>query len=89
MSVLLEFRDTNIPFPIRRTISHNCPFNSSTEDSLSKCLFDTAHSASHSTDVDALKFRLGQYDNFNDGQIQQDALECLMMLIEGIKGLSS
>ena len=77
----LEFRDTNIPFPIRRTLSHSCPFNSS---SLSKCLFDTAHSASHSTDVDALKFRIGQYDNFYDGQIQQDSLECFLMLIEGI-----
>ena len=39
-------------------------------------------SASNSTDVDALKFRIGQYDTFYNGQIQQDVSECLIMLIE-------
>ena len=68
--------------PILRTISHNLQFNSSMEGSLTKCLFETAHSASNSTDVDALQFRLLQYDTFNDGQIQQHSSECLMMLIE-------
>ena len=32
--------------------------------------------------VDALKFRLVQYDTFYKGQIQQDSSECLVMLIE-------
>ena len=44
-------------FSIFRTISHNVQFNSSTEVSLLKYIFDTAHNASSSTDVDALKFR--------------------------------
>ena len=44
--------------------------------------YHAAHSASNSTDVDALKFRLVQYDKFYGGEKQEDASECLMMLIE-------
>ena len=39
--------------PILRTICHNFQFNSRTEGSLSKGLFETAHNVSDSTDVDA------------------------------------
>ena len=39
-------------------------------------------SASSSTVVDALKFRLVQYNKFYGGQNQQDGMECLMMLTE-------
>ena len=53
-----------------------------TEGSISKFLFQTAHSVSSSTDVGALKFRLVQYDKFYDGEKQEDASECLTMLIE-------
>ena len=69
-------------FTIPRTISHNFQFNSSTDGSISKCLFEIARSASSSTDVDALKFRLVQYAKFYSGKQQEDASECLMMLIE-------
>ena len=69
-------------FSILRTISHNFQFNSSTEGSISKFLFEIAHSASSSTDVDALKFRLVQYDKFYGGEQQEDASECLMILIK-------
>ena len=69
--------------PILSTIGHNFQFNSSTEDSISKCLFEIAQlDASNSTDVDTLKFRLVQYDTFCNGQIQQDSAECFMMIIE-------
>ena len=34
--------------------------------------------------LDALKFRLVQYDTFYSGQSQQDSSECLMMVIEAI-----
>ena len=64
-------------FSIFRTISHNSLFNSTTERFLAKCVFKTAHSESSSTDVDALKFRLVQYDTFYGGQIQQGSSECL------------
>ena len=71
-------------FSILRTISHNFQFNSSTEGSISKFPFEIAHSdsASCSTDVDALKFRLVQHDKFCGGEQQEDVSECLMMLIE-------
>ena len=69
-------------FSIIRTISQNFQFNSSTEGSSSKFLFEIACRASSSTDVDALKFRLVQYDNFYSGEQQEDASECLMMLKE-------
>ena len=38
---------------------------------LSKCVFETAHNASKSADVDALKFRLVHYHFSYNGQIQQ------------------
>ena len=69
-------------FSILRTISQTFQFNSSTEGSISKFLFETAHSASSSTDVDALKFRLVQYDKLYSGESQGHASECLTMLIE-------
>ena len=68
-------------FSILRTISHNFQFNSSTEGSISKFLFETAHSVSSPTDVDALKFQLVQYDKFYCGEKQEDVSECLMVLI--------
>ena len=47
-------------------------------------VFEIACSASSSAAVDALKFRLVQYDKFYSGKQQEDASECLMMLIEPI-----
>ena len=64
------------------TISQNYQFNSSTKGSISKFLFEIACRASRSTDVDAFKFRLVQYEKFYNGEQQEDASECLMMLIE-------
>ena len=72
----------NILFSILRIISQNFQFNSSTEGSICKFLFEIACRASSSTDVDALKFRLVQYDKFYSGEQQEDASECLMMLIK-------
>ena len=60
-------------------------FDLSTEGFLSKCLFNTAIFSSKSQDVDVLKTRLTQYDNFHNGLVQQDATECLLMIIEIIK----
>ena len=69
-------------FSILGTISQNFLFNSGTEGSISKFLFEISCSTSSSTDVDAPKFRLVQYDQFYSGEQQEDASECLMMLIE-------
>ena len=68
-------------FSIFRNNSYTSPFNSSTEGTLLKCLFHTAHNACHSKDVDALKFHLVRHDTFYNGQNQQDSTECLLMLI--------
>ena len=71
-------------FSIFRNNSYTPPFNSSTEGTLLKCLFHTAHNASNSKDVDALKFQLVRHDTFYNGQNQQDSTECLLMLINVI-----
>ena len=68
-------------FSIFRNNSYTSPFNSSMEGPLLKCLFHTAHNARHSKDVDALKFQLVRHDTFDNGQNQQDSIECLLMLI--------
>ena len=68
-------------FSIFRNNSYTSPFNSSTEGTLLKCIFHTAHNARHSKDVDALKFQLVRHDTFCNGQNQQDSTECLLMLI--------
>ena len=69
-------------FSILRTIWQNFQFYSSTDCSIYKFLFEIGCSASSSTDVDALKFRLVQYDKFYSGEQQDDASECLMILKE-------
>ena len=51
------------------------------EGSLLKCLFQTAHNARNSKDVDAIKFQLVHHDTFYNGQNQQDSTESLLMLI--------
>ena len=69
-------------FSIFRNNSYTSPFNSSTEGTLLKCLFQTAHNARNSKDVDALRIKLVRQDTFYNGQNQQDSTECLLMLID-------
>ena len=68
-------------FSIFRNDSYTSPFNSSTEDTLLKCMLQTAHNACNCKDVDALKFQLGRHDIFYNGQYQEDSTECLLMLM--------
>ena len=68
-------------FSIFRNNSYTSPFNSSTEGTLLKCRFHTAHNARNSKDVDAAKFQLVRRDTLYNGQNQQDSTECLLMLI--------
>ena len=68
-------------FSIFRNNSYTSPFNSSTDGTLLKCLFHTAHNARYSKVVDALEFQLIRHDTFYNGQNQQDSTECLLMLI--------
>ena len=65
-------------FSIFRNNSYTSPFNPRTEGTLLKCLFQTAHNARNSKDVDALKFQLVHHDTFYKGQNQQDSTEYRM-----------
>ena len=49
---------------------------------ISKCLFDIAHKTPCAQEVETLKLQLSTYTNFFTGEIQDDACECLMLLIE-------
>ena len=68
-------------FSIFQNYSYTSPFNSSTEGTLLKCMFQTAHNARNSKDVDALKFQSVRHDTVYNGQNQQDSTACLLMLI--------
>ena len=72
-------------FSILKRLDVTPHFDSSTKGFISKCLFITAVFSSKSQDVDVLKTRLTQYDNSYNGLLQQDATECLLMIIEIIK----
>ena len=72
-------------FSIFRNNSYTCLFNSSTEGTLLKCIFHTAHNVCHFKDVDELKFQLVRHDTFYNGQNQQDSTDCLLMLINIIQ----
>ena len=71
-------------YPILRTIGYILQCYSSTESFLTQCLFDAAHDASQSKDVDIIKLLPVQYYTFYNGLIQQDCSECLMVLIDVI-----
>ena len=56
--------------------------NNCDEGEISECLFDTAHKTPSAQEVETLKLQLSTYNNFFTGEIQEDACECLMLLIE-------
>ena len=70
-------------FSIFRNNSYTSPFNYSTEGTVLRCIFHTAHNdnAHNSKDGAALKFQLVRQNTFYNGQNQQDSTECLLVLI--------
>ena len=48
----------------------------------SECLFDTAHKTPSAQEVETLKLQLFTNNSFFTGEIQEDACECPMLLIE-------
>ena len=56
--------------------------NDCVEGKNSECLFDTAHKTPCAHEVETLKLQLSTYHSFFTGEIQEDACECLMLLIE-------
>ena len=57
-------------------------FNYCVEGKISECLFDAAHKIPYAQEVETLKLELSTYNSFFTGETQEDACECLMLLIE-------
>ena len=49
---------------------------------ISKCLLDTAHKTFSAQEVETFKVQLSTYNSFFTGEMQEDACECLILLIE-------
>ena len=56
--------------------------NNYVEGKISECLFDTAYKTPSAQEVETLKLQLSTYNSFFTGETQEDASECLMLLIE-------
>ena len=52
------------------------------EDKITECLFDTKHKTPSAQEVETSKLQLPTHNSFFTGEIQEDACECLMLLIE-------
>ena len=57
-------------------------FNNCVEGKISKCLLATAHKTPSAHDVETPKLQLSTYISYFTGETQEDACECLMLLIE-------
>ena len=69
-------------FSVLRAGLHNCQFASSTEGVIAETLCSAAKAASASGEVGKLKSLLSQYSSFYNGFTQEDASECLFMLLD-------
>ena len=69
-------------FSVLRARLHNCQFASSTEGVIAETLCGAARAASASAEVGKLKSLLAQYSSFYSGFTQEDASECLFMLLD-------
>ena len=49
---------------------------------MSECLFDIEHKTPIAQEVETLKLQLSTNNSFFTGEIQEDACECLILLIE-------
>ena len=56
--------------------------NNCVEGKISECLFDTAHKTPNAQEVETLKLQLFTHNSFFTDEIQEDARECLILLIE-------
>ena len=61
---------------------HNCQYSSNTEGVIAKTLCSAAMSTSASGEFGKLKSPLAQYSSFYSGFTQEDASECLFMLLD-------
>ena len=71
-----------IIYSVLRSTQQKIHINNFVEGKISECLFDTAHKTPSAQEVETLKLQLSTYNSFFTGEIQEDACECLMLLIE-------
>ena len=71
-----------IIYSVLRSTHQKIYINNCVEGKISECLFDTAHKTPSAQEVETLKLQLSTYNSFFTGEIQEDACECLMLLIE-------
>ena len=74
-----------IIYSVWRSTQQKTHINNCVGGKISECLFDTAHKTTSAQEVETLKLQLSTYNSFFTGEIQEDACECLMLLI-GIMG---
>ena len=77
INVILQFI-----YSVLRSTQQKIYINNCVEGKISECLFDTAHKTPSAQEVETLKLQLSTYNSFFTGEIQEDACECLMLLIE-------
>ena len=69
-------------YSVLRSTQQKMHINNCVEGKILECLFDTAHKTPSAQEVETLKLQLSTYNSFFTGEIQEDACECLMLLIE-------
>ena len=77
INVILQFI-----YSVSRSTQQKIHINNCVEGKISECIFDTAHKTPSAQEVETLKLQLSTYNSFFTGEIQEDACECLMLLIE-------
>ena len=71
-----------IIYSVLRTTHQKMYFNNCVEGKISECLFDTAHKTPSAQEAETLKLQLSTCNSYFTGETQEDACECLMLLIE-------
>ena len=69
-----------IIYSVLRSTHQQIYINNCVKGKISECLFDTAHKTPSAQEVETLKLQLST--NFFSGEMQEDACECLMLLIQ-------
>ena len=57
-------------------------FNNCVEGKISELSFDTEYKTPSAQEVETLKLQLSTYNRYFTGEPQEDACECLMLLID-------
>ena len=70
-----------IIYSVLRSTRQTIYINNCVEGKISEFLFDTAHKIPSAQEMEILKLQLSTYNNFFSGEMQEDAHQCLKLLI--------